>query len=94
MSTKKYIGLVYCLFCLFMLGYFYVLLLFPPIVTAAVYTLMVVLVYRACSRIFTYESFLNSDNKIFISSLVCGILWPLYFFFGFLFFLVNIKKRY
>jgi len=94
MSTKKYIGLVYCLFCLFMLGYFYVLLLLPPIVTAAVYTLMAALVYRACYRIFTYANFLSSGNKIFIFSLVCGILWPLYFFFGFLFFLINIKKRY
>jgi hypothetical protein len=24
----------------------------------------------------------------------CGILWPLYFFFGLLFFLINIRKLY
>ncbi len=94
MNTKKYIGLVYCLFCLFMLGYFYVLLLFPPIMTAAVYTIMAALVSRACYRIFTFEEFLSSDNKTIAFSLGCGLLWPLYFFFGFLFFLININKRY
>ena len=94
MTTKKYIGLLYCLFCLFMLGYSYVLLLFPPIMAAAAYTIMAALVYRGCYKIFTFESFLSSDNKNFAFSLGCGILWPLYFLFGMLYFLVNIKKRY
>ena len=94
MTTKKYIGFVYFLFCLFMLGYFYVLLLFPPIMTAAVYTIMAVLVHRACYKIFIFKNFLDSDNKALAFSLGCGILWPLYFFFGLLFFLINIKKRY
>ena len=93
-TTKKYIGFVYSLFCLFMVGYSCILLLLPPIVTATVYTLMAVIVYRACYKIFTFESFLNSDNKILFFSLGCGILWPLYFLFGFFFFLINIKKRY
>ena len=93
-NTKKYIGLVYCLFCLFMVGYSYLLLLLPPIAAAAVYTLMVALVYRACYKIFTYENFLSSDSKVFAFSLGCAALWPLYFLFGFFFFLINIKKRY
>jgi len=94
MNTKKYIGLAYCLFCLSMLGYFYVLLLFPPIITAAVYTFMAAIIYRACHKIFTFENFLSSNNKTLVFSLACGILWPLYFLFGFFFFLVNISKRY
>ena len=46
-----------------MLGSFYVLLLFPPIVTAAVYTMMAVIVYRACYKIFVYEADATPDNK-------------------------------
>ena len=94
MTTKKYIGLLYCLFCLFVLGYFYVLLLFPPIMTAAAYTIMAALVYRGCYKIFIFENFLSSDSKRLAFSLGCGILWPLYFLFGFVFFILNINKRY
>jgi hypothetical protein len=94
MEQRKRIGIVYSLFCLFMLGYFYVLLLFPPIITAAVYTIMSAIIYRGCYKIFTYEKFLSSDNKTILFSLACSILWPLYFLFGFLFFIVNINKRY
>tara|TARA_Y100000034_G_scaffold135889_1_gene209632 strand:- start:55 stop:342 length:288 start_codon:yes stop_codon:yes gene_type:complete len=92
--TKKNIGLAYSLFCLFMLGYFYILLFFPPVLTAAAYTIMALIVYRACYKIFTFEKFLSTDSKVFVFSLGCGLLWPLYFFFGFIFFLLNINKRY
>jgi len=93
MTTKKYIGLVYCLFCLFMLGYFYVLLLFPPIVTAAVYTMMAAIVYRSCYKIFDYKAAAAAGNKAFAFSLVCGAIWPLYFFFGACMFLRRALNR-
>ena len=87
MQHYKYSVVLYFLFCVAMVGYFFVLLLFPPIVTAAAYTVVSIIIYRACNKIFAYVNFLGTNIKNFVFSILCAILWPLYFLLGAFFFL-------
>ena len=93
-GQERKIGLIYCLFCLFVMGFFFVLLYLPPIITAAGYTIMAYVVYNVCHKTFIHERFSKSELGAFISAITCAAGWPFYFLFGFFFFLINITKRY
>jgi len=87
MYYHRYSFVLYFLFCVVMIGYFFALLLFPPIVTAVAYTVVSIIMYRANYKIFTYVNFLGTDYKYFAFAILCAVLWPLKYLLGAFFFL-------
>ena len=79
---QEYSPLVASFWCAFAVGWFFLLLIMHPVVTAAGYTVMSVVVYRICHGVFTQMRFGGSDINNTIAAFVCAAAWPLYFFFG------------
>ena len=82
------------LWCLFTIGFFVLLVtLAHPIIAAAGYTAMAIVVYRVCHGTFTQMNHGGSDINNTVAAFVCASAWPLYFFFGACMFLRRAIRR-
>ena len=79
--------------CMFTLAFFALLLIMPPIVTAAGYTVMSMVIYRVCHITFTQMGVGGSDINNSVAAFVCAAAWPLYFLFGACMFLRRAIRR-
>ena len=80
---QEYSPYVASLWCLFTIGFFVLLVtLAHPIIAAAGYTAMAIVVYRVCHGTFTQMNHGGSDINNTVAAFVCASAWPLYFFFG------------
>jgi hypothetical protein len=82
------------LWCLFTIGFFVLLVtLAHPIIAAAGYTVMSIVVYRICHATFTQMGIGGSEINNTVAAFVCAAAWPLYFFFGACVFLRRAVRR-
>jgi len=91
---QEYRPIVAFSWCMLAVVWFVLLVVFvPPIVTAAGYTAMSIVVYRICHATFTQMKFGNTDANNTIAALICAAAWPLYFLFGACMFLRRAIRR-
>ena len=91
---REYSPVVAFLWCMFTLVFFVSLVvLMPPIIVAAGYTAMSIVVYRVCHGTFTQMNFGGSDINNTVAAFMCATAWPLYFFFGAYIFLRRAIRR-
>lgn len=79
---QEYSSFVCMILCLFTVGFFFLLITMPPIVAAAGYTAMVIVMYRICYGTFSQIGLNTSEFTGFFVAFACAVIWPLYFFFG------------
>ena len=91
---QEYSPLVAFFWCVFTLLFFVSLVvLMPPIIVAAGYTAMSIVVYRICHITFAQMNYGGSDINNTVAAFVCAAAWPLYFFFGAYMFLRRTIRR-
>ena len=90
---QEYSPVVAFFWCAFTVGFFVLLLTMPPIVTAAGYTAMSIVVYRVCNAAFAQMDFGGSETNNTVAAFLCAAAWPLYFFFGACMFLRRAIRR-
>ena len=91
---QEYRPFVAFLWCSFTVVFFVLLVVLAhPIIVAAGYTAMSIVVYRICHATFTQMSFGGSDINNTVAAFVCAAAWPLYFFFGAYMFLRRAIRR-
>ena len=64
-----------------------------PIIVAASYTAMSIVMYRVCHASFAQMNYGGSDVNNTIAAFMCAAAWPLYFFFGACLFLRRATRR-
>tara|TARA_Y100000034_G_C6790527_1_gene353931 strand:+ start:459 stop:752 length:294 start_codon:yes stop_codon:yes gene_type:complete len=80
---REYRPFVAFLWCMLTVVFFVLLVVWAhPIVAAAGYTAMSIVVYRVCHATFTHMDYGGSDINNTVAAFVCAAAWPLYFFFG------------
>jgi len=80
---QEYSPIMAFFWCMLTVVFFVLLVAWAhPIVAAAGYTAMSIVVYRICHATFTQMKFGGSDINNTIAAFVCAAAWPLYFFFG------------
>jgi len=80
--------------CMLAVGWFVLLVVWaPPIIAAAGYTAMSIVVYRVCHTTFTQMGFGASDINNTVAAFMFAAAWPLYFFFGACMFLRRTIRR-
>ena len=91
---REYSPFVAFLWCMLMIGWFVLLVLWaPPIITAAGYTAVSIVIYRVCHASFTQMGFGTTDANNTIAAFMCATAWPLYFLFGAYIFLRKAIRR-
>jgi hypothetical protein len=91
---REYRPIVAFLWCMLAVFWFVLLVVFmPPIVTAAGYTAMAIVVYRICHATFTQMGYGNTDISNTAVAFLCAAGWPLYFLFGASMFLRRAIRR-
>ena len=91
---QEYRPFVAFLWCLLTVAFFVLLVVWAhPIIAAAGYTAMSIVVYRVCHVTFTQMGFGGSDINNTVVAFVCAAAWPLYFFFGACMFLRRAIRR-
>ena len=85
------IGFLYCTLAVI----FFVLLVLwaHPVIVAASYTTMSIVLYRICYHAFVQTDYGGSDFDKTIFAFICAAVWPLYFFFGAYMFLRKAIRR-
>ena len=85
------IGFLYCTLAVI----FFVLLVAwaHPIIVAASYTTMSIVLYRISYNTFVQTDYGGSDFDKTIFAFICAAVWPLYFFFGAYMFLHKAIRR-
>tara|TARA_Y100000310_G_C20587140_1_gene766040 strand:- start:349 stop:639 length:291 start_codon:yes stop_codon:yes gene_type:complete len=91
---QEYSPVVAFLWCMFTVAFFVLLVAWAhPIIVAAGYTAMSIVVYRVCHGTFTQMNYGGSDINNTVAAFVCAAAWPLYFFFGACLFLRRVMER-
>jgi len=91
---QEYSPVVAFLWCMFTVAFFVLLVvLMPPIIVAAGYTAMSIVVYRICHITFTQMNYGGSDVNNTVAAFMCATAWPLYFLFGAYMFLRRAIRR-
>ena len=91
---REYSPLTAFFWCTLAVVWFILLVAFmPPIVTAAGYTAMAIVVYRICHVTFTQMKYGNTDVNNTVAAFMCAAAWPLYFLFGACMFLRRAIRR-
>ena len=91
---REYNPIVAFLWCILAVGWFVLLVLWAhPLITAACYTAMSIVIYRVCYISFTKMRFGNSDINNTVIAFMCAAAWPLYFLFGAYIFLQKAIRR-
>ena len=90
---QEYRPFVAFLWCMLTVAFFVLLMWSHPIIAAAGYTAMSIVVYRVCHGTFTQMNYGGSDINNTIAAFVCATAWPLYFFFGACLFFRRAIKR-
>ena len=91
---QEYSPVVAFLWCVLTVVFFVLLVTWAhPIITAAGYTAMSIVVYRVCYITFTQMHFGGSEINNTIAAFMCATVWPLYFFFGACMFLRRALRR-
>ena len=91
---QEYSPVVAFLWCMLVVVFFVLLVTWAhPLVTAAGYTAMSIVVYRICYITFTQMSFGDSEVSNTIAAFMCASAWPLYFLFGAYMFLRRAIRR-
>ena len=91
---QEYSPLVAFLWCALTVVFFVLLVVWShPIIAAAGYTAMSIVVYRVCYITFTQMDFGGSEANNTIAAFMCASAWPLYFFFGACIFLRRAIRR-
>jgi|TARA_Y100000296_G_scaffold81675_1_gene109331 hypothetical protein len=80
---QEYSPVVAFFWCMLTVGWFVLLVAWvPPIIAAAGYTAMSIVVYRICHATFTQMNYGGSDVNNTVAAFMCAAAWPLYFLFG------------
>jgi len=91
---REYSPWVAFLWCTLAVGWFVLLVAWAsPIVVAAGYTAMSIVMYRICHVTFTQMGVGGSDVNNTIAAFMCAAAWPLYFLFGSYMFLRKAIRR-
>ena len=91
---QEYSPLTAFFWCMFTVLFFVLLVVWmPPIIVAAGYTAMSIVVYRICHTTFAQMNYGGSDVNNTIAAFVCATAWPLYFLFGAYMFLRRSIRR-
>ena len=91
---QEYSPVVAFLWCMLTVAFFVLLVAWAhPIIVAAGYTAMSIVVYRVCHGTFTQMNYGGSDINNTVAAFVCAAAWPLYFFFGACLFLRRVMER-
>jgi len=91
---REYSPFTAFLWCTLTVGFFILLVAWAhPIIVAASYTAMSIVIYRICHITFTQMGFGNSDINNTVAAFMCAAVWPLYFFFGACMFLRRSLRR-
>lgn len=91
---QEYSPVVAFLWCMLAVAFFVLLVSWAhPIIVAAGYTAMSIVVYRVCHITFTQMGFGGSDINNTVAAFMCAAAWPLYFLFGAYMFLRRAIRR-
>ena len=91
---REYSPLVAFLWCIFTVLFFVLLVAWmPPIIVAASYTAVSIVMYRICHATFTQMGYGGSDVNNTVAAFSCAVAWPLYFLFGAWMFLNKAIRR-
>ena len=91
---QEYSPIMAFFWCLLTVAWFVLLVAWtPPIIAAAGYTAMSIVVYRICHTTFTQMDYGGSDVNNTVAAFMCAAAWPLYFLFGAYMFLRRAIRR-
>ena len=91
---QEYSPIVAFLWCVLTVVFFVLLVVWAhPIIVAAGYTAMAIVVYRVCHGTFTQMNYGGSDVNNTVAAFMCATAWPLYFLFGAYMFLRRAIRR-
>ena len=91
---QEYSPLMAFFWCMLTVVFFVLLVMWAhPIIVAAGYTAMSIVIYRVCYMTFTQMRIGGSDINNTVVAFVCAAAWPLYFFFGAYVFLRRAIRR-